>query len=127
MWVPCHHTARGTLIKQRRTTDKGLSSSFGLQCGANKLSPQINKIVTIIHTEPRAWKDSLDKRPTRWNMNMRFGIWNVRSLYRAGSLVTVSKCKLDSVGMQEVRWEGGGTERSGDYTFFYGKGNESLS
>jgi hypothetical protein len=43
-------------------------------------------------------------------MNMRFGTWNVRSLYRAGSLVTVSKelskYKLYSVEVQEVRWEG---------------------
>jgi hypothetical protein len=29
------------------------------------------------------------------------------------------------VGVQEVRWEGGGTEPVGEYTFFYGKGNEN--
>jgi hypothetical protein len=60
---------------------------------------------------------------------MRFGTWNVRSLYRAGSLKTVSselsRYKLDLVGVQEVRWKGGGTEPAGEYTFFYGKGNES--
>jgi hypothetical protein len=28
------------------------------------------------------------------------------------------------VGAQEVRWAGGGTEAAGEYTFFYGKGNE---
>jgi hypothetical protein len=28
------------------------------------------------------------------------------------------------VGVQEVRWEGSGTERAGKYAFFYGKGNE---
>jgi hypothetical protein len=28
------------------------------------------------------------------------------------------------VGVQEVRWEKGGTERAEDYTLFYGKGNE---
>jgi hypothetical protein len=28
------------------------------------------------------------------------------------------------VGVQEVRWEKEDTERAGDYTFFYGKGNE---
>jgi hypothetical protein len=36
-----------------------------------------------------------------------FGKWNIRSLYRAGSLVTVaeetSKYKLDLMGVQEVR------------------------
>jgi hypothetical protein len=29
------------------------------------------------------------------------------------------------VGVQEVGWEGGGTEPAGEYTFFYGKGNEN--
>jgi hypothetical protein len=58
-------------------------------------------------------------------MDMRFRTWNVRSLYRAGSLVTIpkelSKYKLDLVGAQ-VRWEGGATEPSGKYTFFLWKG-----
>jgi hypothetical protein len=27
--------------------------------------------------------------------------------------------------MQEVRWEGGGTEPAEEYTLFYGKGNEN--
>jgi exonuclease III len=62
-------------------------------------------------------------------MDMRFGTWNVRSLYRAGSQKTVSRelarYKLDLVGVQEARWEGGGTEPAGEYTFFYGKGNEN--
>jgi hypothetical protein len=29
------------------------------------------------------------------------------------------------VGVQEVRWGGGGTETAGEYTFFYGKGNKN--
>jgi hypothetical protein len=29
------------------------------------------------------------------------------------------------VGVQEVRWEGGGTEPVGEYAFLYGKGNEN--
>jgi hypothetical protein len=61
-------------------------------------------------------------------MDMRFGSWTVVSLYRAGSLKTVSrgvgKCKLDLVGVQEIRLENGVTERAEDYTFFYGEGNE---
>jgi hypothetical protein len=31
----------------------------------------------------------------------------------------LSKYKLDSVGVQEVGWEGGGTEPAGEYTFFF--------
>jgi hypothetical protein len=34
----------------------------------------------------------------------------------------ISKYKLDLVGVQEVRWDGGGTETTGEYTFFYGRG-----
>jgi hypothetical protein len=65
-----------------------------------------NKIIMKILKEPRTLADSLDKRP----MYVTFGTWNVRNLYKAGSLVTisveVSKYKLDLVGVQEVRWEG---------------------
>jgi hypothetical protein len=57
---------------------------------------------------------------------MRFGLWNVRSLYRVGSLMTVSRellrYKLDLVGVQEVRWEGGGAEPAGEYTFSMERG-----
>jgi hypothetical protein len=56
-------------------------------------------------------------------MDTKFGTWNVRSRYRAGSVMTVareiSKYKLDLVGVKEVRWDRGGTEPAGEYTFFY--------
>jgi hypothetical protein len=46
-------------------------------------------------------------------MDMRFGTWNVRSMHRAGSFRAVSeeisKYKLELVGVQEVRWDRGGT------------------
>jgi exonuclease III len=62
-------------------------------------------------------------------MDMRFGTWNVRSMYRTGSLRAVveeiSKYKLDLVGVQEVRWDGRGTKPASEYTFFYGRGNEN--
>jgi hypothetical protein len=32
--------------------------------------------------------------------------------------------KVDFVGVQEVRWEKGGTERAEDYTFFYGEASD---
>jgi hypothetical protein len=51
-------------------------------------------------------------------MDMTFGTRNVRSLYRSGSLKTIArelgKYKLDLVGVQEVRWDKGGTERAED-------------
>jgi hypothetical protein len=37
----------------------------------------------------------------------------------------LDRYKLDLVGMQEVRWERGGTEPAGEYTCLYGKGNEN--
>jgi hypothetical protein len=58
-------------------------------------------------------------------------IWNlnVRSMYRAVSLRAVveeiSIYKLHLMGVQEVRWDGGGTEPAGEYTFSYGQGNET--
>jgi hypothetical protein len=56
---------------------------------------------------------------------MRFGTWNVKSTYRAGSLKAVAeeilKYKLDLSGIQEVRWDGGGMEPAGEYTFFLWK------
>jgi hypothetical protein len=48
--------------------------------------------------------NSLDIRPKRKKMDMKFGTWHVRSIYRAGSLRVVareiSKYKLDLVGVQ---------------------------
>jgi hypothetical protein len=44
-------------------------------------------------------------------MDMTFGMWNVRSLYRTGSLMRVarktSKYKLGLVGVQDVSWDRG--------------------
>jgi hypothetical protein len=58
---------------------------------------------------------------------VRFGTWNVRSLYRVGAIKSVvgelEKYKLDLVRVQEVRWEGEGYQTVNNYTFFYGKGN----
>jgi hypothetical protein len=60
--------------------------------------------------------DSLDKLPKLRKKDLRFGTWNVRSLYRASSLMRVakelSKYKLDIVGVlaQVVRWDRSGTE-----------------
>jgi exonuclease III len=57
-------------------------------------------------------------------MDMRFDTWNVRSLYKSRSLTTVARelrSRLDLLGVQEVKWDKGGTVRAADYTFAYGK------
>jgi len=43
---------------------------------------------------------------------MAYGTWIVRSLHRSVSLTTVARelgrCKLNLMGVQEVRWDKGG-------------------
>jgi hypothetical protein len=61
-------------------------------------------------------------------IDMRFGAWKARSRYRTGSLKTaeskLGNYTLHLVGVQQVRWEKGGTERAENYIFFYGEGSE---
>jgi hypothetical protein len=68
-------------------------------------------------------------RSRKRNWDILLGTWNVRSLYRAGSLMTaareLARYKLDLVGVQEMRWDKKGTVKVGDYSFIYGKGNEN--
>jgi hypothetical protein len=47
--------------------------------------------------KPRTWTDTL-VRPKQRNRDMRSGTWNVRSLYRAGSL------DLQEVGCGGMDW-----------------------
>jgi hypothetical protein len=58
---------------------------------------------------------------------MRFGMRNIRGLYKAGSFTAaareLARYKLDLVGVQEVRWDKEGTVRARDYNCFYGEGN----
>jgi hypothetical protein len=89
---------------------------------------QKNKLVTKYHRSSRTWKDYLDKRPQLKNGHE---IWYVelRIVHRAGSLMAMAKeitnFKLDLVGIQEVRLDRRGIEPAGEYTFFYGNGNEN--
>jgi hypothetical protein len=61
-------------------------------------------------------------------MDMRFGTWNFRALYRSGSLTAAARelvgYKLYLVGVQEVRWDTVGRVRAGVYNYVYGKRNE---
>jgi len=89
--------------------------------------PKVNYSLTQI-----SWEGVFLEEVSRSRQQKRdivLGTWNVRSLYRAGSLTAVARelarYKLDLVGVQEVRWEKGGTVRAGDYNFFNGKGNEN--
>jgi hypothetical protein len=65
---------------------------------------------TIHKPVPRTRSDTL-VRPKQWKRDIRFGTWNVRSLYRSGSPTTgakeLARDKLHLVGVQEVRWDKG--------------------
>ena len=68
-------------------------------------------------------------RPQQLNKDMRFGTWNVTSLYRIGAVILVApelaKYRLDLVGVQEVRLDGNGISPIGDYMLYYGRGNNN--
>ena len=67
----------------------------------------------------------------RIRRDIKLGTWNVRSLYRAGSLKAsareLARYKLDVVGVHEVSWDKEGTIRAGDYNFFYGKEMKTIN
>ncbi len=56
---------------------------------------------------------------------MRFGTWNIRSVYKAGSITAAGRelegYKLYLVGVQKVRWDKGSTVRAGVYNFYMEK------
>jgi hypothetical protein len=84
-----------------------------------------NKLVMKHHKEPQTWMVSLDKQPKRRNMDMRFGTWEIRSLYRVGCLMTVSR-ELSRYMLGLVGGlEGSGTTPAREYTCFSGKGHEN--
>jgi hypothetical protein len=122
--------AANILNKHSRTADKVWFSNLeGWTWGYKLLAVKKKKLLMKIHKKPRTWMDSLNKRPKRKKLDMRIVTWNFRSMHRAGSLRVVTeevlKYKLDLVGVEEVRWDQDGTEPAGQYTFFYGNGNQN--
>jgi exonuclease III len=68
------------------------------------------------------WTDTF-VRPKQRKRDLKFGTWNVRSVYWDRSLMATAReldrYELDLVGVQEVRWDKEGTVRAGDYSFFF--------
>jgi len=62
----------------------------------------------------------------KWGI--RFGRWNIMSLYTAGSLTAADmimvRCNLNIACMQEVTWDKGSTVKARYYNLFYEKGKE---
>ena len=116
------------LNKQSRAGDKGLFSNVGVERGANiSSSPKLSLVTKWIHFS-RTWIDPVVQRK-QWKRAKRFGTWNVRSLYGVrftySSNQGISTYKLEVVGVQEFRWDKGGTVRAKDCICFFGKGNEN--
>jgi hypothetical protein len=67
-------------ICSRGQPTRGGSPAWGLGVGLTILRHKKNELVTKDHKKPQTWTDSLDKRPKRKKMDMRFGTWNVRQV-----------------------------------------------
>ena len=77
---------------------------------------------------PRAWTDPL-VRTKQWKRDIRFRRWNVNSLYVSGSLTAVARelavFKLNLLGLQEAKWEKGGTVQARNYIFLWKRKGKS--
>jgi hypothetical protein len=105
---PIRRVAANILNKQSGQPTKGGPPACGL--GEVLTSPhrKMYSVTNRLQRKPRTWTDTLVQNLQR-KKDVRFISWNVRSLYTAGSLTLtvrkLSRCKLDTVGVQEVRWD----------------------
>ncbi|XP_029344207.1 uncharacterized protein LOC115033855 [Acyrthosiphon pisum] len=67
---------------------------------------------------------SKDFRLENWKSALRFGTWNVRTLFKPGAVGTVVKeierYKLGVVALQEMRWQDTGSMQISNITLFFG-------
>jgi len=83
--------------------------SWGLSNGPTTRPCKKNIVKKLKTTKPRKSIDSLDNRLGNQTGNagiLRFGTWNIRILYKPGSLQCVlkeiSRYNVDIVGLQEI-------------------------
>ena len=113
------------LNKQLQTAYKGWSSGLGgwTRC-LQLLTVNMYLVAKCSYRKPRTWTDSL-VRPKQQRRDVRYGTWDVRSPYRAGSHTAAAReltiYEVDFVDLQEVRWDKGGTVREGNSNFFLWK------
>lgn len=67
-----------------------------------------------------------EQQPMPWNVDLTglyMGTWNVRSMYRTGTMTTIISClerfRLDITAVQEVRWDGFGSIKAHGFTIVY--------
>ena len=77
------------LNKQPWRADRGGPPAWGL---VERLTTPHRKKDTVTNSldKPRNWTDSL-LRPQQMNKNMRFGTWNVTSLYRTEAVTLLAQ------------------------------------
>jgi hypothetical protein len=98
---------------------------LGIWARGLQLLTEKDHLVTKCHTGPWIRLDSSEEL-RQWEMEMIFEIWNIRSLYWVGSLITIAyqltKHNVDIVAIQEVRWDKLGSVPAEDF-YFCGNGN----
>jgi hypothetical protein len=115
---PIWRVGANILNMQSRTADKRWSSGVGgLERCYQLLTLKTHLVTKHSYSKPRTWTNTL-VQPKQRERDIRFGMWNVRNLCRAGSLAAtarvIARYKLDLVGVQEVRWDKVGIVRAGD-------------
>jgi hypothetical protein len=83
-----------------------------------------SKLRTKCCIEPRTWTHPLDERPKLRIIGLIFGTLNVKSLYRAGLLITGAKELSEYIyiyitfsGRTRIERDRGVTEPKGEYIF----------
>jgi len=112
MWM----VTKNTLNKQLRTADRWLSSELWLgEILTVKLALLQNMNFGLAFGFILCYEISHEK----WDI--KFGTWNIMSLYTAGSLTAadmkIVRCNLNLACTQEVSWDKGSTVRA-RYNFF---------
>jgi hypothetical protein len=86
-------------------------------------TPCCKNIRSLEREQPTSDLDRFLDLHKQQKMNNRFGMWNMRSLYRSGVLKTVAwelvRYRSDILGGKEAVLGKGGTERLEDYGYLF--------
>lgn len=80
--------------------------------------------VANLKTKPRdSFNGKLDEKRKNDSKRLRIGTWNIRILFKPGALKILfdelTRYNIPMVALQEVRWPGNGSAKSGSHTIFY--------
>jgi len=67
----------------------------------------------------------MESRLENWKSALRFGTWNIRTLYQPGAVLALvkefNKYMLEILAIQEIRWSGQGSTEIGNAIIFFGQ------